>query len=285
MTGRGLDLDDKLGRLKEVLAGMKAAVIAYSGGVDSTFLADIAHEVLGNNALIVFAYSPVGPSGESVGAETLAKQRDFRFLKIESHEMANPEFAANTPNRCYYCKQELFQKLRKIANRENIAWIADGSNYDDRLDYRPGRRAAAELQIRSPLSEVGLTKQEIRKLSLQRRLPTWDKPASPCLASRIPYGTPVTAEIIGKIAAGENYLRSLGIRELRLRHHGNIARIEVDERGMAILFDNRVRQETAAKLKSLGYSYITLDLAGYRTGSLNEILPEQTSTAGTTGEK
>jgi len=265
---------EKLAQLKKILAEMGSALIAYSGGADSTFLAYVAGEVLGQRTLAVFEYSPVCPPEERDEAEALAKNLGIRYLSIESDELRNPLFVANTPQRCYYCRQELFHKLREIADSEKIDWIADGSNFDDQDDFRPGRRAAAEMGVRSPLCEAGLTKDEIRKLSRDLALPTWDKPASPCLASRIPYGTHVTHEILNIISEGEKYLRSLGIRELRLRHHGDIARIEVDMEGMALLMDDGVRRETVNKLKSLGYTYVTLDLAGYRSGSLNEKLLE-----------
>lgn len=267
-----MNSEDKLTRLKEILAEMGSALIAYSGGADSSFLAFIASEVLGQQALAVFEYSPVCPQEERDEAHSLARKLGIRYLEIESDELQNPLFVANTPDRCYFCRRELFHNLREIAAAEKIDWIIDGSNFDDQDDFRPGRRAADELGIRSPLCEAGLTKDEIRRLSHDLALPTWDKPASPCLASRIPYGTHVTREILNTVSEGEKYLRSLGIRELRLRHHGDIARIEVDEAGMALLNDDRVRRETVSKLKSMGYTYVTLDLAGYRSGSLNEKL-------------
>ena len=267
-----LNVEENLEQLKKTLREMGTVLIAYSGGVDSSFLAVTAHEVLGQNSLAVFASSPVAPPMEKEAAESLAHQFGLRFRIIESNEMANPDFVANPPERCYYCKRELFSELKPIALAEGLKWVADGTNADDLSDYRPGRKASAEAGIRSPLLEVGLTKAEIRQLSRAQGLPTWDRPASPCLASRIPYGIPVTAETLNKIAQGEKYLHSLGLRQVRLRHHGDIARIELDQPDMAKIIKTDIRQGIIEHFKALGYKYVTLDLTGYRTGSLNEVL-------------
>jgi uncharacterized protein len=264
--------EEKLDHLKKTLRDMGTVLVAYSGGVDSTFLAVTAHEVLGKNSLVVFAASPVAPPMEKEEAEALAHNIGLRFKIIESSEMSNPDFVANPPERCYYCKRELFSELKPIAQAEGLKWIADGTNADDLSDFRPGRKASAEAGIRSPLLEAGLTKAEIRQLSHAQGLPTWDRPASPCLASRIPYGIPVTAETLNKIARGEQYLHSLGLRQLRLRHHGDIARIELDPEDMDKIIKPEIRQDIVKHLKALGYKYVTLDLTGYRIGSLNEVL-------------
>lgn len=263
---------EKLARLESLLKELDGVVIAYSGGVDSTFLAAVAHRVLGEKMLAVTAYSPTYPEEEVDSARCLAHKLNFPHLLISTDEMKDPAFIANDPHRCYYCKKELFQHLLTIAAQRGWRRVADGSNIDDLSDYRPGRKAIQELGVVSPLCQVGLTKAEIRSLSREMGLPTWDKPALACLASRIPYGTAITADILKRIEQAESYLHSLGIAQVRVRHHGTLARIEVDPQSIPLLLQGNRRREIAERLKELGYTYVTLDLLGYRTGSMNETL-------------
>jgi len=240
--------------------------------VDSTFLAAVAAEVLGPKFLAITAVSETYPQRERREAGRLARRLGFRHKLIRTSELALPVFRANPPDRCYHCKRELFGKLRKLARRQGLAHLLDGQNADDRADYRPGAVAAAELGVLSPLQAAGLTKREIRELSRARGLATWAKPAQACLASRIPYGQAITAEQLRRVAAAEEWLRALGLGQLRVRDHGRLARIEVPPADLAGLARPAVRARIVRRFKRLGYVWVALDLQGYRTGSLNEVL-------------
>jgi len=276
MTKDGLEAQDK--RLRDFLEGYGSLVVAFSGGLDSVLLLAVAHDVLGDRMLAVTAVSPIYPRRERAAAEALARALGVRFLQIETGDVARADFAANPPERCYLCKRELFGKLREIARKEKMAYVADGANADDLNDYRPGMRAARELGVVSPLVEAGLTKEDIRALSKRLGLATWDKASSACLASRIPYGEPITREKLAMIEAAEEFLEALGFRQVRVRHHGNVARIEVAPDEIERLASAAVRERVVHKLREIGYHYVCLDAEGYRTGSLNEVLPRDGTT-------
>jgi len=263
----------RLAALERTIAEMGSAIVAYSGGVDSTFVAAVARDFLGERALAVTGVSPSVPPSEVEEAKALARGIGIAHELIDTREMDDPDYVANSPARCFHCKDELYGRLAQIAGERGFDYVIDGCNLDDTGDFRPGRRAAAGHGVRSPLVEAGLTKDDIRALSRERGLPTWDKPAMACLSSRIPYGTPVTVEALGRIGEAEAYLRTLGVRQLRVRHHGDVARIETDESGLELLIARRA--EVVARLKALGYLYVTLDLAGYRSGSLNAALGQR----------
>lgn len=268
----------KYEQLKKLLASMGGAIVAYSGGVDSTFLLKVAYEVLKDKVLAVVATSLTYPEDEVRQAIQLAQKMGVRVRLVETREMENPAFSANPPDRCYHCKQELFSMLKKIAAEEGFSFILDGTNYDDRKDYRPGARAARELGVRSPLAEVKLRKEEIRLLSRWLRLPTWDKPSLACLASRFPYFTEIKPERLAKISKAEAILRNLGFKQVRVRHQSDeLARIEIKPEEFSLIIDPIIRKKIVKRFKSLGYIYITLDLEGYRSGSLNLALKKKMS--------
>jgi pyridinium-3,5-biscarboxylic acid mononucleotide sulfurtransferase len=263
-------LDRKEQRLRGILDSLGSVVVAFSGGVDSAYLAVVATSALGDRALCVTADSPSYPSRHRDLALRIATEFRLRHEFLQTAEMERPEYVANPSNRCYYCKQELFTKLTALARDRGVAAIVDGNNADDRGDYRPGREAAREFAVRSPLDEAGLTKADVRELSRRRGLPTWDQPASACLSSRIPYDSEVTVEKLRMIEQAEDVLHGLGFRHCRVRHHGDVARIELAPEDMARALDAEVRAALVRDLKAIGYRYVSLDLEGYRMGSLNE---------------
>ncbi len=267
-------LSEKYDRLKALLRELERVLVAFSGGVDSSFLLKVARDELGENVLAVIATSETYPEKEIQDAVLLAESMNVDYRVIQSCEMENPDFVANPPDRCYHCKRELFSRMQAVADKEGIPHVLDGANFEDTGDYRPGSRAAEELKVRSPLKEIGFVKDEIRELSRHLGLTTWDKPAMACLSSRFPYYTRIHSEALGQIEQAEEYLRSLGLSQLRVRHHETIARIEVPKEDIARLMDPQLREAVVHRLKELGYAYVTLDLAGYRTGSLNETLTE-----------
>ena len=275
-----MQIDQKWDHLRSLLSEMRTVLLAYSGGVDSSVLLRAAAEILGQNLIAVTAVSETYPAEELHLAKQFTASLGVRHRILQTEELSNDEFSRNAEDRCYHCKHELFGKLRQIAESEGIPWILDGSNTDDQRDYRPGRRAAGEFSVRSPLAESGLSKQEIRDLARRLNLPMWDKPSLACLSSRIPYGTRITPDLVKNIQAAEDVVRSLGIRQVRVRHHGDTARIEVDREDLIRLVSEDARRVIVDSFKALGYAYVCLDLEGYRTGSMNEVITKEKQTAG-----
>ena len=268
----------KFQNLQDILKSMKTVLVAFSGGVDSTFLLKVARDVLGNNVLAVIASSATYPASEQQEALRIAEDLEVKYKVIHTKELDDPNFRDNPPERCYFCKKELFSRLQEIAAEENIPHVCDGSNFEDTFDFRPGSKAAQELDVRSPLKEARLGKNEIRILSKKLGLPTWDKPAMACLSSRFPYFTSIDNESLRQIDSAEEYLRSKGLSQLRVRHHGQVARIEIDPSDFSVIMKKKTREDIVENLKKIGYQYVTLDLTGYRTGSMNEpILDEGSS--------
>lgn len=270
------DTLSKYEELQDLLRGMGNVLIAFSGGVDSSFLLKVAADVLGKNVLAVIASSETYPKKERDEAVKFAKRWNVRYTVIQTKELENPDFAQNPPERCYYCKMELFSKLKEIAESEGIPWILDGSNLEDTSDFRPGTRAAEELGVRSPLKEVGLVKDEIRQLSRHIELPTWNKPAMACLSSRFPYYSEIEPRSLKQVAQAEEYLKELGFNQVRVRHHGQIARVEIEPQEFSRIMDRKTRAKIITAFKRFGFIYVTLDLAGFRSGSMNEPLDLET---------
>ena len=262
--------NDKYQRLKEILTGMDKVLVAYSGGTDSSLVLKVAYDVLGERVVAMTAVSASLPAAERAEAEQIAQGIGARHILVDSDETSDPEYLANTPNRCFFCKKETYGKLTSYAGEHGFTTIVDGTNADDSTDFRPGRKAASEYHVRSPLLEAGFSKAEIRQLSKELGLPNWDKPAAACLSSRVPYGTPITVDVLSQVERAEAVLLGLGLRQLRVRHHGAVARIEAEPNDFAKLLEHR--DEIVSNLKAIGYAYVALDLAGFRSGSMNDVI-------------
>lgn len=272
--GYGQELDQKFSDLLALLRDTRTAVLAFSGGVDSTFLLK-AMELSGIQFMAVIAVSPTMPEADYLKALSFVEAAGTRHLVIRTAELANEKFVRNAPDRCFHCKDELFGTLREIAEKQQMHHIFDGTNADDLLDYRPGRKAAGLHGVRSPLAECGLTKHDIRSLSRRLGLSTWDQPASPCLSSRFPYGSRITEAALKRVEAAEQFLKSLGLKLVRVRDHGDTARIEVQADDMQRMIEPATRLLVTERFRLLGYAFISLDLEGYRTGSMNRVLEHQ----------
>lgn len=267
-----MNLEQKFDRLKNILKELGSVAIAYSGGVDSTFLLKVSKDVLNDNVIAVTAKSSTYPEREFNEARKFVGQFGAKHIVIISEELEIEGFAKNPVNRCYYCKKELFTKIWKVAKENGINYVLDGSNFDDIGDFRPGMKAAKELSVVSPLKASELTKKDIRELSKRLNIPTWNKPSFACLSSRFPYGNEITVEKLSMVEKAEQLLMDMGFRQLRVRHHGDIARIEVASEERVKFFDASIMDKVGKELQELGFKYVTLDMLGYRTGSMNEVL-------------
>lgn len=263
-----MSLGEKHQSIQRSLLEMQSVVVAYSGGIDSALLLKIAHDTLGERAIGITAVSASLANAERIEARRVAQEIGARQIEIESHETEDPRYLANSPNRCFFCKSEVYDRLVAFAREHGYGYIVDGTNADDTGDHRPGRQAAREHGVRSPLLEAGLTKTDIRLLARQLGLSIWDKPAAACLSSRMPYGTTITMQALSQVEKAEQSLRKIGFRQLRVRHHDQLARIEVETQDFPKLMERR--EEIVRALKEVGYVYVTLDLSGFRSGSMNE---------------
>jgi uncharacterized protein len=266
------ELDAKIGKLKEIIRGCGSLLVAFSGGVDSTFLLKVAADVLGDRVAAFTEASPLHQAWELAEARELAEQFGVRHIVIEADELDDPEFAANPANRCYLCKKVIYGGAKRVADEFGLSQIADGSNVDDQSDYRPGRQALTEMNIRSPLLEAGLTKDEIRAASRALKLPTWNRQPLACLASRFPYGTTITVQKLRQVEACETFLREEGFVTFRVRYHGDTARIEVSSAEIGRIASSPLRERVVVHFKAAGFTYVALDLEGFRSGSMNEVL-------------
>ena len=268
-------LDHKLDTMRAIFAPMRSLIVAFSGGVDSTFVLKVAHAALGDSVLALTTTSPTMPDEDRDSALAMARLIGARHLLVESNELEIPGYAANPLNRCYLCKHNLFTVCQAKAAELGIDEIVDGLNLDDLHDYRPGMQAAAEKRVRHPLVEAEMTKADVRELSRAMGLATWDRPASPCLSSRFPYGTEITPEGLAKVAAGEKLLHSMGFAIARVRYHGDVARLELEQSAIARVFEPAIRETLGREFKKIGFRFVAIDLKGFRSGSLNEgLIPD-----------